>query len=42
MAVIKENTGERWIDEVSERYLGFGKIETQMDQPVSASERRTS
>jgi hypothetical protein len=42
VAVIKENTGERWIDEVSERYLGFGKIETQMDQPVSASERRTS
>jgi len=25
-AVIKENTGERWIDEVIGRYLGFGKI----------------
>jgi len=25
-AVIKENTGEKWIDEVIDRYLGFGKM----------------
>lgn len=28
VAVIKENTEERWIDEVIGRYLGFGKIES--------------
>jgi len=31
-AVIKENTGERWIDEVIARYLGFGKIEVLTEQ----------
>jgi len=28
-AVVKENTGDGWIDEVIERYLGFGKIDTE-------------